>query len=197
MLLPMKTPIEQLLIAADVYCAAVKRAPSTVATSIFNDGQKFVRLHEGADVSTRSHARAMRWLSDHWPPDTAWPAEVERPRHPFERGALPLIYIQAVRRLRDARVRAGGAQIEMAETIGVTQQQLSNYERGNIIPNADIFVAWMGALGFTLEEPRPDIQNACPPKIGALTDGLAGGNFARPSAFLPPYGAGDREGNPS
>lgn len=71
--------IEQLTTVAAEYARARKLSAARVSTLLFNDGKRLGQISGGADVATKTHERAMQWLSDHWPDDAEWPENVRRP----------------------------------------------------------------------------------------------------------------------
>ena len=73
------TLTSQLLIVADLYCAAVRRSRSRISALVFGDGLRLEGVATGKDLNTRSWEKAMRWFSENWPADLAWPEGVERP----------------------------------------------------------------------------------------------------------------------
>ena len=58
---------------------ATGRSPRTVSTYAAGSGDFCDRLERGADLTTRRGARVVQWLSDHWPDDLDWPADIPRP----------------------------------------------------------------------------------------------------------------------
>lgn len=74
------TLVSQLLIVTDAYRRARGLSQSRVATLLFNDGKKLALLRAGGDLVTGSYERALAWLSENWPDDTPWPADVRRPQ---------------------------------------------------------------------------------------------------------------------
>ena len=68
-----------LLRLADVYCSATGLSKARLATIVANDGKFFQRIGSGGGLTVRTHERCMRWLSDNWPDDVAWPEGIERP----------------------------------------------------------------------------------------------------------------------
>jgi len=42
-------------------------------------GDFYARLLAGHDITTRRAHRVVQWLSDHWPADLDWPADIPRP----------------------------------------------------------------------------------------------------------------------
>ncbi len=74
--------IERLLHLIDAYAAAARLSPSTVSTKIFNDGKRVALIRAGGDIGTRQLARAIQWLSEHWPEGAIWPEGFDRPAPP-------------------------------------------------------------------------------------------------------------------
>jgi len=70
---------DTLLDLARRYCEAKSLALATVSTRAAKDGKCFLRLENGGAVGKSTYEHAMRWFSQHWPPETEWPEEVERP----------------------------------------------------------------------------------------------------------------------
>lgn len=62
-----------------LYCAASGRSPSRVSTLVWNHGARYKQIASGADLRTRTFERGLRWFSDHWPVDSAWPQDIARP----------------------------------------------------------------------------------------------------------------------
>ena len=71
-----------------LYCAASGRSPARVSTLVWNHGARHRQIAAGADLRTRTFERAVRWFSDHWPVDSAWPQDIARPL-PDKRNAAP------------------------------------------------------------------------------------------------------------
>jgi hypothetical protein len=67
-----------LLQVADCYCAWCGLSRSRVSTIVFNDGKTLDRIAAGGDLNTRSYEKALRWFSENWPVELAWPEGVER-----------------------------------------------------------------------------------------------------------------------
>lgn len=63
----------------NLYCAASGRSPSRVSTLVWNHGARYRQIAAGADMRTRTFERCLRWFSDHWPVDLAWPPDIARP----------------------------------------------------------------------------------------------------------------------
>ena len=70
------------------YGVAVGLTPRTVSTYAAGSGDFCDRLERGHDITTRRAARVVQWLSDRWPADLDWPADIPRPapRAAGERG---------------------------------------------------------------------------------------------------------------
>ena len=51
----------------------------TISTYMGGSGDTLQRLMDGRDMTTRRAGRMTQWLSDHWPADLAWPADIPRP----------------------------------------------------------------------------------------------------------------------
>jgi hypothetical protein len=59
-----------------------------VSWRLFEDSKKLGALETGGvDIQTRRLERAVRWLSDNWPPDAVWPQDVLRPPASHEEAA--------------------------------------------------------------------------------------------------------------
>ena len=54
-------------------------------------------------------------------------------------------------RLKDARLKAGLTQAELAEKVSVTARTIQNYEMGTRKPNSKIVAALAAALGTTVD----------------------------------------------
>jgi hypothetical protein len=72
--------IGQFLHLVDVFCDG-RLAEATLSTRIFNDGKRIAALRAGGDIGTRPLARAIDWLSLHWPEGEEWPSDIPRPVH--------------------------------------------------------------------------------------------------------------------
>lgn len=70
-----------LLALAQAYAAARKLNIATVAQRALGDWRFFERLEESerASFTIRKYDIAVRWFSEQWPEDAAWPAEINRP----------------------------------------------------------------------------------------------------------------------
>lgn len=71
--------IDQLLTVCGAYTEARGLSRSRVSTIVFNDGKIIDRLLGGTDITVGRLETAMRWFSDNWPADTAWPEGIARP----------------------------------------------------------------------------------------------------------------------
>lgn len=70
----------QLVSLVEAYTAALGRSEATVANAMGRDGRFFIRMREGKGCSVDTLNHVMRWFSDHWPPETAWPDGIDRPQ---------------------------------------------------------------------------------------------------------------------
>jgi hypothetical protein len=73
--------IEQLISVVQAYRAAAPELEvTTLSWRMFGDTKKLAAIIDGeADLHTRRHEKAMRWLSVNWPEAAAWPAGIDRP----------------------------------------------------------------------------------------------------------------------
>ncbi len=53
--------------------------PSTVCKHMMGDGAIYMRLKNGHTITIRRYYRIIRWFSENWPADLAWPNDIERP----------------------------------------------------------------------------------------------------------------------
>lgn len=82
--------VSQLVLAADAYCAGSGTSRNAVSKQLFDRGGQIDALAAGRrDVNTATFERAMKWLSDNWPADTAWPDDVDRPGRSIEAADVP------------------------------------------------------------------------------------------------------------
>ena len=72
-----------------LYCAVTGRSPARVSTLVWNHGARHRQIVAGADLRTRTFERALRWFSDHWPEELAWPQGIARPVPEREDAAAP------------------------------------------------------------------------------------------------------------
>ena len=70
---------ESIVVLIEVYAARQRHTVGTVSTYAAGSGDFYVRLKHGHDLTTRRAERVIQWLSDHWPSDLDWPAEIPRP----------------------------------------------------------------------------------------------------------------------
>lgn len=78
---------DRLVRIADLYCAHVRRSRSRISAIVFGDGMRLDGVAAGKDLNTRSYEKAIRWFSENWPADLAWPEGVERPGQGAATGA--------------------------------------------------------------------------------------------------------------
>lgn len=71
--------LTQLLALIDAFCAARGISEARASTLIFNGGARVAQLRAGADIGIRRAEKAKRWISENWPDDVDWPADIERP----------------------------------------------------------------------------------------------------------------------
>lgn len=60
----------------------------SLGTYALRDASFFVRLRDGR-VTLRRAEEILGWLSDHWPADLAWPADIPRPTPDPDATPLP------------------------------------------------------------------------------------------------------------
>ncbi len=63
-----------------IFAKRTRRRLSTVSRLATGSGETIARLKRGRTITIRRAARALRYLSDHWPDDQEWPAEIPRPK---------------------------------------------------------------------------------------------------------------------
>lgn len=64
----------------DAFCSGRGIAETRASTLILNGGGRIGAIRSGkSDVGVKTLAKAMQLMSDTWPPDTVWPADVPRP----------------------------------------------------------------------------------------------------------------------
>ena len=71
--------ITDLLSLIDAYCKARGVSEARASTLIFNGGARVAQIRTGSDIGVRRAHEAMQWLSDNWPADLDWPADIPRP----------------------------------------------------------------------------------------------------------------------
>ncbi len=75
----MTTLIGQFLAVADAFKASAKMTDTTLSVFLYNDWKRIGMLRSGRDQTTRSHEKRLQIMSDNWPADAVWPADVPRP----------------------------------------------------------------------------------------------------------------------
>jgi hypothetical protein len=71
--------IDDLLTLSRVYMQAEGVSTTTLSHRMFNDGKKLTAIEAGRDIQVTRYERAVQWLSDNWPKNSAWPADISRP----------------------------------------------------------------------------------------------------------------------
>lgn len=61
------------------------------------------------------------------------------------------IYPELVAQSKKARINEGISQKEIAQTLGINQDKISNYESGKVSPRLDLFVRYLDAIGYTIK----------------------------------------------
>jgi hypothetical protein len=64
---------------AECYRAHRKLTLITVSSYAARDGKYFDGLKKGRGCTIRRYNALLRWFSDNWPADLAWPADIPRP----------------------------------------------------------------------------------------------------------------------
>ena len=62
-----------------IFADHTRRRLSTVSRLATGSGETIARLESGRTITIRRAARALQYLSDHWPEDREWPVEIPRP----------------------------------------------------------------------------------------------------------------------
>lgn len=70
---------EQLIAAFETFVSHSRMGQRRLSTILFGSGVRFDQILAGSDFSTGTFERAMKWLSDNWPENAAWPQGVDRP----------------------------------------------------------------------------------------------------------------------
>ena len=81
--------VEQIIAVSKAYLASSEGKHLSVRSlswKVFADTNRLARVMDGADLTTRSWERGMRWFSDNWPEGAGWPDGVPRPQ-PSSEGA--------------------------------------------------------------------------------------------------------------
>lgn len=63
----------------DLYSERVGRSPYTISQNAAGQALLHERLKNGKGTTLRTAERALRWLSQNWPPDLPWPSDIPRP----------------------------------------------------------------------------------------------------------------------
>ena len=63
----------------ELFAEHERRSIKTVSRLATGSGDTVDRLRRGGTITTRRMDRALRYLSEHWPEDLAWPAHTPRP----------------------------------------------------------------------------------------------------------------------
>ena len=61
------------------YAESTGRTIATVSRLASGSGVTIARLSRGDNITVRRIARIAQWLSDHWPLEASWPADIPRP----------------------------------------------------------------------------------------------------------------------
>lgn len=64
---------------ASTYAERAGVEMKTVSYRVFGDTKKLPAMMNGADITVSRFNDAVRWFSDNWPADLAWPVGVDRP----------------------------------------------------------------------------------------------------------------------
>ena len=75
----MDDTVEWLPRICTIFADHTQRRLSTVSRLATGSGETIARLESGRTITIRRAARALQYLSDHWPDDREWPVEVSRP----------------------------------------------------------------------------------------------------------------------
>lgn len=70
---------QQLTRLAELYGAKRKLSEASIANQIRCNGGFFARLRAGGSCRVDTMHRVIQFFSDRWPPDLAWPDEIDRP----------------------------------------------------------------------------------------------------------------------
>ena len=89
-----------------IFATHTRRRLSTVSRLATGSGETLARLERGRTITIRRAARALQYLSDHWPDDGEWPAEIPRP--PRRRAVTPEVTDTDERRRSELKSRAKG-----------------------------------------------------------------------------------------
>ena len=61
------------------------------------------------------------------------------------------LYPELVAQSKQARIDEGISQKEIAQTLGINQDKISNYESGKVSPRLDLFVRYLDVMGYTIK----------------------------------------------
>ena len=70
--------VEKLIDLIDLKARRSGLSPHSVGRYAGGSGDFYARLVAGHDITTRRAERVAQWLSDHWPADLEWPADIPR-----------------------------------------------------------------------------------------------------------------------
>ena len=72
--------VDHIISLAERYGSALSVPASTVSSRVFDDSKKLTAIRDaGADLTLTRYSGALRWFSENWPADLAWPDDVPRP----------------------------------------------------------------------------------------------------------------------
>ena len=72
--------IDEFLRLVELFRQARGISEARASTIILNGGGRIASIRRGeSDIGSRRLAEAVRYLSDHWPDDVQWPADLPRP----------------------------------------------------------------------------------------------------------------------
>jgi hypothetical protein len=72
---------DDLITVAMAYCTAKKMALTSLGHYVHKNSRYFVNIRSGElRLYTEAYDKSMKWLSDNWPNDVAWPVLVDRPQ---------------------------------------------------------------------------------------------------------------------
>lgn len=69
---------QHIVTLAHAFSAATGVSVGAVSHRVFDDSKKIPAMEGGADITVRRYNMAVRWFSENWPADTAWPADIPR-----------------------------------------------------------------------------------------------------------------------
>lgn len=61
------------------------------------------------------------------------------------------LYPELVAQSKKARIDEGISQKEIAQSLGINQDKISNYESGKVSPRLDLFVRYLDVMGYTIK----------------------------------------------